>query len=218
MASRHMEHPLLPLLNDHASALDRQFAFIVEIDRLKGVLRQNSLADRSRRENSAEHSWHVALLALTLNEYAALPIDVGHVIRLLLIHDLVEIDAGDTFAYDAHAQASQQQREQAACERIFGLLPPAQAEYFQTLWAEFDAGETPEARYALAVDRLMPMIHNALTEGSAWRANGVVADQVRRRAESITRGAPELGALASRLIDASVKAGYLPDPKEALKE
>lgn len=202
---------ILPPLDEHASALDRQLSFIVEIDRLKGVLRQNSLANGSRRENSAEHSWHVALLALILAEYAAAPIDIGHAVRMLLIHDLVEIDAGDTFAYDAQGISTQRQREQAACERIFGLLPPAQAQDFRTLWEEFDAGETPEARYALAVDRLMPMIHNALTEGSAWRANGVVASQVRHRAESITRGAPELGALANRLIAASVKAGILPE-------
>lgn len=206
-----MTHPLLPPLNEHASALDRQFTFIVEIDRLKGVLRQNALADGSRRENSAEHSWHVAMLALTLAEHAASPVDVGHTIRLLLVHDLVEIDAGDTFAYDAQGASTQRQREQAACERIFGLLPSAQAHVFRALWEEFDAGQTPEARYALAVDRLMPMIHNALTEGSAWRANGVIAPQVRHRAESITRGAPKLGALAHRLIEASVKAGYLPE-------
>ena len=146
-----------------------------------------------------------------LAEYAAAPIDVAHAVRMLLIHDLVEIDAGDTFAYDAQGISTQRQREQTACERIFGLLPPAQAQDFRTLWEEFDAGETPEARYALAVDRLMPMIHNTLTEGRAWRANGVVAGQVRHRAESIARGAPELGALAERLIAASVKAGILPE-------
>ena len=118
-----MTHPqspaILPLLNEHASALDRQLSFIVEIDRLKGVLRQNSLADGSRRENSAEHSWHVALLALVLAEYAAALIDVAHAVCMLLIHDLVEIDAGDTFAYDAQGISTQRQREQAACKRIF---------------------------------------------------------------------------------------------------
>lgn len=191
--------------------LARQFAFLLEIDRLKTVLRQNTLLDRSRRENSAEHSWHVALLALVLAEHAERPIDAGRAIELLLVHDLVEIDAGDTFAYDARGAETQEQREEAAAERIFGLLPPAQAQRLRALWDEFAAGETPEARFALAVDRLMPMIHNALTEGSAWRANGVRAEQVRRRAESITRGAPELGALANRLIDAAVAAGYLPD-------
>ncbi len=192
--------------------LERQFAFILELDRLKGVLRRNSLLDRSRRENSAEHSWHVALMALVLSEFAAEPVDTSRVIELLLVHDLVEIDAGDTFAYDVQGATTQAQREQTATDRIFGLLPDDQAQRLRARWDEFDAGETPEARFALALDRLMPMIHNALTEGSAWREHGVKADQVRRRAESIERGAPALGALARRLIDEAVAAGHLVDP------
>ena len=192
--------------------LERQFAFILELDRLKGVLRRNSLLDRSRRENSAEHSWHVALMALVLSEFAAEPVDTSRVIELLLVHDLVEIDAGDTFAYDVQGATTQAQREQTAADRIFGLLPDDQAQRLRARWDEFDASETPEARFALALDRLMPMIHNALTEGSAWREHGVKADQVRRRAESIERGAPALGALAQRLINAAVEAGHLHDP------
>ena len=189
--------------------LERQFAFILELDRLKGVLRRNSLLDRSRRENSAEHSWHVALMALVLSEFAAEPVDKSRVIELLLVHDLVEIDAGDTFAYDVQGATTQAQREQTAADRIFGLLPDDQARRLRARWDEFDASETPEARFALALDRLMPMVHNALTEGSAWREHGVKADQVRRRAESIERGAPALGALAQRLINAAVEAGHL---------
>lgn len=192
--------------------LERQFAFILELDRLKGVLRRNSLLDRSRRENSAEHSWHVALMALVLSEFAAEPVDTGRVIELLLVHDLVEIDAGDTFAYDVQGATTQAQREQMAADRIFGLLPDDQAQRLRARWDEFDASETPEARFALALDRLMPMVHNALTEGSAWREHGVKADQVRRRAESIERGAPALGALARRLIDEAVAAGHLVAP------
>ena len=203
---------MTPPLPPEPSSLDRQFAFIVEIDKLKAVLRQNSLVDRSRRENSAEHSWHVALMALVLAEHAAAPVDTGRVIELLLVHDLVEIDAGDTFAYDTQGAETQHQRETAAADRIFGLLPQDQGARLRARWDEFAASETPEARFAQAVDRLMPMVHNALTEGSAWQANQVVADQVRRRAESITRGAPSLGALANRLIEASVAAGHLPDP------
>ena len=191
--------------------LERQFAFILELDHLKGVLRRNSLLDRSRRENSAEHSWHVALMALVLSEFAAEPVDTSRVIELLLVHDLVEIDAGDTFAYDVQGATTQAQREQTAADRIFGLLPDDQAQGLRARWDEFDASETPEARFALALDRLMPMIHNALTEGSAWQEHGVKADQVRRRAESIERGAPVLGALAQRLINAAVAAGHLPD-------
>ena len=192
--------------------LERQFAFILELDRLKGVLRRNSLLDRSRRENSAEHSWHVALMALVLSEFAAEPVDKSRVIELLLVHDLVEIDAGDTFAYDVQGATTQAQREQTAADRIFGLLPDDQAQRLRARWDEFDASETPEARFALALDRLMPMVHNALTEGSAWREHGVKADQVRRRAESIERGAPVLGALAMRLIDEAVATGHLHDP------
>ena len=202
---------MLPSLNADSSPLDRQFAFIVEIDRLKTILRQNYLADHSRRENSAEHSWHVALMALVLAEHAESPVNVGRVIELLLVHDLVEIDAGDTFAYDTAGAETQDQREQLAADRIFGMLPAEQARRLRSIWDEFAASETPEARFALAVDRLMPMIHNSLTEGCAWRANGVVADQVRKRAESISRGAPALGLLARRLIDSSVEAGFLPD-------
>ena len=179
-----------------ADRLEQQIAFIVEIDRLKTVIRQNYLADGSRRENTAEHSWHVTLMAMILSEHAAEPVDRARVLELLLVHDLVEIDAGDTFAYDSVGEQTKAAREQAAAERIFGLLPAAQAEQLRAAWDEYEASETPEARFALSLDRLMPMIHNSLTEGRAWQANGVTADKVRQRAESISRGAPALGALA----------------------
>ena len=196
-----------------ADRLEQQIAFIVEIDRLKSVVRQNYLADGSRRENTAEHSWHVTLMAMILSEHAAEPVDRARVLELLLVHDLVEIDAGDTFAYDSVGEQSKAAREQAAAERIFGLLPAAQAERLRAAWDEYEASETPEARFALSLDRLMPMIHNSLTEGRAWQANGVAADKVRHRAESISRGAPALGELAARLIESSVAAGFLADPK-----
>ena len=196
-----------------ADRLEQQIAFIVEIDRLKTVIRQNYLADGSRRENTAEHSWHVTLMAMILCEHAAEPVDRARVLELLLVHDLVEIDAGDTFAYDSVGEQSKAAREQAAAERIFGLLPAAQAERLRAAWDEYEASETPEARFALSLDRLMPMIHNSLTEGRAWQANGVTADKVRHRAESISRGAPALGALAGKLIASSVAAGFLADPK-----
>ena len=162
-----------------ATTLEQQIRFIVEIDRLKTVLRQNYLADGTRRENTAEHSWHVALMALVLAEHAAAPVDRARVLELLLVHDLVEIDAGDTFAYDSQGTETKLAREQAAADRIFGLLPEAQARELRALWDEYEAEETPEARFALSLDRLMPMLHNALTEGRAWRANGVIADKVR---------------------------------------
>ena len=196
-----------------ADRLEQQIAFIVEIDRLKTVIRQNYLADGSRRENTAEHSWHVTLMAMILSEHAAEPVDRARVLELLLVHDLVEIDAGDTFAYDSVGEQTKAAREQAAAERIFGLLPAAQAAYLRAAWDEYEASETPEARFALSLDRLMPMIHNSLTEGRAWQANGVAADKVRHRAESISRGAPALGALAGKLIASSVAAGFLADPQ-----
>ena len=196
-----------------ADRLEQQIAFIVEIDRLKTVIRQNYLADGSRRENTAEHSWHVTLMAMILSEHAAEPVDRARVLELLLVHDLVEIDAGDTFAYDSVGEQTKAAREQAAAERIFGLLPAAQAERLRAAWDEYEASETPEARFALSLDRLMPMIHNSLTEGRAWQANGVTADKVRHRAESISRGAPALGALAGKLIASSVAAGFLADPQ-----
>ena len=193
--------------------LEQQIAFIVEIDRLKTVIRQNYLADGSRRENTAEHSWHVTLMAMILSEHAAEPVDRARVLELLLVHDLVEIDAGDTFAYDSVGEQSKAAREQAAAERIFGLLPAAQDERLRAACDEYESSVTPEARFALSLDRLMPMIHNSLTEGRAWQANGVTADKVRHRAESISRGAPALGALAGKLIASSVAAGFLADPK-----
>ena len=196
-----------------ADRLEQQIAFIVEIDRLKTIVRQNYLADGSRRENTAEHSWHVTLMAVILSEHAAEPVDRARVLELLLVHDLVEIDAGDTFAYDSAGEQTKAAREQAAAERIFGLLPAAQAAYLRAAWDEYEASETPEARFALSLDRLMPMIHNSLTEGRAWQANGVAADKVRHRAESISRGAPALGELAAKLIESSVAAGFLADPK-----
>ena len=196
-----------------AVRLEQQIAFILEIDRLKSVIRQNYLVDGSRRENTAEHSWHIAVMAMILGEHASAPVNSARVLELLLVHDLVEIDAGDTFAYDSAGEQTKAAREQAAAERIFGLLPAAQVEHLRAAWDEFEASETPEARFALALDRLMPMIHNAQTEGRAWRANGVTADKVRHRAESISRGAPALGALAGKLIASSVAAGFLADPK-----
>jgi len=196
-----------------ASALEQQIRFIIEIDRLKNVLRQNYLADGSRRENTAEHSWHVALMAMVLSEHAATPVNNARVLELLLVHDLVEIDAGDTFAYDNAGSETKAAREQAAADRIFGLLPGAQASRLRALWDEYEASDSPEARFALSLDRLMPMIHNALSEGRAWQANGVIADKVRQRAESIARGAPALGVLANEFINSSVAAGFLANPE-----
>lgn len=191
--------------------LRQQMAFIEEIDKLKRVLRQTLILDRSRRENSAEHSWHLAVMALLLAEHADEPVDLLRVLKMLLIHDLVEIDAGDTFAYDTQGHADKEERERQAAARIFGLLPEDQARAFWELWEEYEAAETPEARFALAVDRLQPMIHNYRTEGAAWRRHNVSGARVLARAESITRGSKTLGAFAQEIIADAVAKGYLPE-------
>lgn len=189
--------------------LARQIAFILEIDRLKGVLRRTLLVDRSRRENSAEHSWHIALAAVLLAEHAAETVDLGRVVTMLLVHDLVEIDAGDTYVYDAGAALDKAAREERAAERLFGLLPPDQAAELRALWEEFEARATPEARFAAAVDRLQPILHNAATEGHTWRQHGVVRAQVEAVNRHIADGAPDLWKLVRRLLDEAVARGHL---------
>lgn len=183
----------------------RQLRFLVEVDRLKEIYRRTVLIGSRRRENSAEHSWHVTLLALTLYEYSAEPVDLLRVVRMLAVHDIVEIDAGDTFAYAD--QSSKAELEALAAARIFGLLPPDQCAEFTALWQEFDARETAEARYANAMDRLMPVLHNYYTEGGTWREHGVRLEAVMRRLSPIGEGAPEVWALVQTLLDEAVARG-----------
>lgn len=189
--------------------LQQQMAFIEEIDKLKRVLRQSLVLDASRRENSAEHSWHLAVMALFLAEHADQPVDVTRVVKMLLIHDLVEIDAGDTYAYDTQGHTDKEERERQAAARIFGLLPQDQARQVWELWEEFEANETPEARFALALDRLQPMVHNYRTAGASWKLNQVTSSKVLDRAESITRGSKILGDFAKATIADAVAKGYL---------
>lgn len=193
------------------SRLEAQIAFVLELDRLKQVLRQTVLLDGSRQENSAEHSWHLAVMALVLAEHAAGPLDLCRVLQMLLVHDVVEIDAGDVFVYDASARAQQAEREHAAAERIFGLLPADQAEGLRALWAEFEARQTPEARFARALDRLQPLLHNWRTRGITWRRHGVSAPQVLAVNGVIADGAPALWAYAQRLIADAMSQGFLAD-------
>ena len=153
--------------------LQKQFAFILEIDKEKNILRQTLKSDGVSRENDAEHAWHMAIMTLLLVEYAAEPVDVLRTISMLLIHDLVEIDAGDTYAYDEQGKTTQRERELAAADRVFAMLPADQGEKMRALWDEFEAGETPEARFAMAMDRIQPMMLNAATDGQKWKENGV---------------------------------------------
>ncbi len=190
--------------------LERQIGFLVEADRLKEVLRRTVLTQSRRRENDAEHSWHLCLCVLVLAEHAAVPdLDVLRVLKMVILHDLVEIDAGDTFAYDTAALAGQHEREARAADRIFGLLPEDQARAFRALWDEFEARETPEARFAAAVDRFQPMLLNARTEGHAWREHGVTYEQVIARNQHVEQGAPALWAYAARMVKEAVERGHL---------
>lgn len=202
-----------PIPQTQSARLAQQIQFVIEIDKLKRVLRQTLLTDQSRRENSAEHSWHIALMAVLLAEYAPEPVDVLHVIKMLLVHDLVEIDAGDTFCYDVQHNASKSDREQQAAERIFGMLPPDQAKELRTLWDEFEAQETPAAMFAASLDRLQPMLNNHQTQGGTWQMHGITRDLVLKRAAPIQTGAPELWVFIQQMIDECVAAGFLhPEP------
>ena len=189
--------------------LERQLQFILEIDKLKLILRQTLLTDGSRRENSAEHSWHLAMMAILLAEYAPTQIDVLRVIKMLLVHDLVEIDAGDTFCYDVQSNENKAMREAEAANRLFGLLPEDQAVELRNLWEEFEAQETGEARFATALDRLQPFLHNQHTKGGTWQIHGITRGQVQRRMQPIEEGAPLIWPFVQKVIEDCVEAGYL---------
>jgi putative hydrolase of HD superfamily len=189
--------------------LARQIGFVVEIDRLKHILRQTQIMDGSRRENDAEHSWHIAVMAMVLAEYAPANVSIARVLRMLLIHDLVEIDAGDTFVYDTAGLRDQAERERRAADRIFGLLPPDQAEEFRALWDEFEERRTPDAIFARAIDVMQPLLHNYHTQGGTWRQHGITADRVRARKSAIAAASPELWDYAQRVIEDAVRRGYL---------
>jgi putative hydrolase of HD superfamily len=189
--------------------LHQQISFILEIDRLKQIIRRSHITGASRYENDAEHSWHLAIMAPILMEYAPAPVDVARVMKMLLAHDLVEIDAGDTYCYDAAACQTQRQRELAAADRIFSLLPAEQGESFRALWDEFEARQTPEARYAAALDRVQPVLLNFHTQGKSWREHGVTRSQVIARNHHIEAGAPELWNYISALIEEATRNGWL---------
>jgi len=197
-------------MRPEGSRLQRQVEFIVEVDRLKEVFRQNVLTVSRRRENDAEHSWHLCLCVLVLAEHADVPgLDVLRVLKMLILHDLVEIDAGDTFAYDTSGASTQHEREARAAEQLFGLLPEDQAREFRSLWDEFETRETPEARFAAAVDRFQPMLLNARTEGHAWRQHGVNASQVLSRATTIREASTSLWEYVADMIRDVVSRGHL---------
>lgn len=189
--------------------LQQQIAFLMEIDRLKHIYRQTYLLDKSRHDSDVEHSWHFAVMAMVLSEYAKDSIDVCKVMKMALIHDIVEIDAGDVFVYDRKDNGDHYALEQAAAKRIFGMLPADQTKECIALWEEFEARETPEAKFAAALDRLDPLLHNCYTEGKSWQEHGVTADRVLEINRRIGLAAPELWDRVRALVLDCVDKGYL---------
>ena len=196
--------------DDAFERLTRQLEFAQETEKLKRILRQNLLLDGSRRENSAEHSWSLGILAMTFAEYAPPGTDLGRVAQMVLIHDIVEVDAGDTFVYDDPAVlATQTEREESAADRLFALLPADQAEWVRRLWNEFEARTSQEARFARALDRLQPLLANYRNEGGTWKAHHVPAEKVFARVALIKEGSPVLGRYAVALVEDAIAKGYL---------
>lgn len=190
--------------------LEKQFAFCREIDKEKQIGRQTYLADGSRKENDAEHAWHMAVMTLLLSEYSNEEIDVLKTISLLLIHDLVEIYAGDTYAYDETGKQSQREREEQAADRLFDMLPEDQGRYMRDLWEEFEAEETREAKFARTMDHLQPLMLNDASEGKSWQEHGVRLEQVMRRNERTADGSETLWNYAKeRFIEPNVERGRI---------
>ncbi|MGO9876198.1 MAG: HD domain-containing protein [Acidimicrobiia bacterium] len=191
------------------SDLAARLRFVLEADSLKLVLRRNSITDGSRRENSGEHSWHLALMALVLAPYSAVPLDVARVVEMLLVHDLVEIDAGDTFVYDDSARARKAELETRAADRLFALIPGDIGTRLRARWDEFEASATPEARFAHSVDRLAPLLFNHANRGNVWAEHGITAERARGYNAHIADGAPDLWTAARTLIDDALDHGWI---------
>ena len=190
--------------------IEQQFAFLTEALKLSEILRQTLLPASRRRENDAEHSWHLCLMVLVLAEHANTPVDPLRVLRMLLIHDLVEIDAGDTYAYDTVRMADQHEREARAADRIFGLLPADQGRELRAAWDEFEARETHDAKFAAAIDRLQPVLLNILTDGQKWKEHGVTAAKVVARNQHAADGASPVWQHMLGLLNDAVARGVLP--------
>ncbi|MDQ7094525.1 HD domain-containing protein [Desulfosporosinus sp. PR] len=189
--------------------LKQQIEFIVEIDRLKRIFRQNVVIGTEEQENDAEHSWHLAVMAVLLTEYSAEALNTLRVLKMLLVHDLVEIYAGDTFCYDEKGNLDKLEREQKAADKLFNLLPSDQAQEIMDLWQEFEAVETPEARYAASLDRLQPLLLNYNTFGHTWQKPGITSQNVWKRNQLLKEPVPELWELVQEIIEDSIEKGYL---------
>ena len=193
--------------------LDAQLKFTAVIDQMTGIFRKTFLVDRSRAENDAEHSWHIAVMALLFEEYAVEKVNTLHAVEMLLVHDLVEIYAGDTFAYDTEGNKTKAQRENAAAEKLFSILPPEQGAKIRALWEEFDAHATPDARYADCLDKLQPYFHNILTEGFTWRnaiaGKRTTRQQVEQRMSPLKDFMPEVYKWVRKSMDEAVRNNWL---------
>ena len=189
--------------------IEKQLAFALEIDKAKNIFRQTCLSGKGRRENDAEHSWHIAIMAYLLREHANEAVDIGRVMLMCLIHDIVEIDAGDTYAYDTEARKSQKAREDAAKERIFSILPADQAKELIALFDEFEANETAEARFAHTVDNMQPLILNDANDGESWREHGVTAEQIYARQVKTRQGSERVFEVADRIIQENIRKGNI---------
>lgn len=194
------QHPSHPQLT-------QQLRFLVEIDKVKGILRKSKLFDGSRFENDAEHSWTIAIMAVLLREYANFPVDLEKVITMLLIHDIVEIDAGDSFLYSTE-RADAHVKERQAAQRIFGMLEPTQRDHFLTLWEEFEARETYEAKFASVFDRLEPILQNYVNAGSTWKANAVTYEMVLAKNRHLGEGSQVLWEFVQYLLQDAAQRGY----------
>ena len=190
--------------------LDKIFDFILEIDKEKFIGRQNYLSDGARKENDAEHAWHMAIMTLLLSGYANGKIDVLKTVSMLLIHDLVEIDAGDTYAYDEAGKETKAERELKCADRIFGMLPDEQGQYLRSLWEEFEAQETPESKFAFTMDHIQPLMLNSATDGRSWKEHGIKAEQVMKRNEHTADGSAALWEYAyKRFVEPNIENGNL---------
>ncbi len=191
--------------------LEQQMEFILEVDKVKNIFRQTYLADQNRKENDAEHSWHLSLMAVLLKEYSKEEVELSKVIPMVLIHDLVEIDAGDTYAYDASGNLDKREREVKAAERIFGMLPKDQGMAFRELWEEFEAYETPEAKFAHLLDNFQPLLLNHASDGKSWVEHQVKKSQIYKRNEHIPETSGVIWEYMQSLIDRHVKLGHVID-------
>lgn len=196
-----------PFIKDEK--LRNQIKFVMIIDDMKNIFRRNLIIDGSRRENDAEHSWHFAMLAMILEEYSAEKINIERVLKIALVHDLIEVYAGDTFAYDEKGNEDKHDREMQAAEKLFSILDPVQGAEIRALWDEFEQMETPEARYANAIDRIQPLILNYMTNGHTWKEGNVHSTQIYKRMDIIRTATPELWHIVEGIISTSVEIGIL---------